>query len=236
VFAVGGCEALLHEIGHLFEGPSVEESGVGLGWVAGTRVTTSSVTIVDDPARGAGARGHYRRDDQGDSPVAVTLIEAGRLVGRIASLAPSIHGGEGSGAISTGHARRGSYRDLPLPRMACTILEPGPDDPASIVSGTARGLLVRRLGSSSIDPESGRVTLSVVEGSLIERGEVTHPIAPSLIAGDVHTMLQSIDAVGSDLTFDDGATNCVKADQHLPVMVGLPTLRMGMIRVFSPIS
>src|SRR5438093_5322620 len=113
--------------------------------------------------------------------------------------------------------------------MACTILEPGGDDPASIVSGTRRGILVRRLGSGSMDRESGRMTLSVTEAFMIERGCVTRPLAPSFLVGDVASMLDSIDAVGSDFVFDHGATNCVTFDQQLPVMVGLPTIRIGMI-------
>lgn len=85
-----------------------------------------------------------------------------------------------------------------------------------------------------MDPASGRVTLSVTEGFHIEKGCITHPLAPSLLLGDFLSMLGSIDAVGSDFTFDHGATNCVKGDQQLPVMVGLPTIRIGMITVISP--
>ena len=65
-------------------------------------------------------------------------------------------------------------------------------------------------------------------------GVATRPLAPSFLVGNVASMLESIDAVGSDLTFDDGATNCVKADQQLPVIVGMPTMRLGLVRVVSP--
>src|SRR5262249_23420632 len=121
-------------------------------------------------------------------------------------------------------------------RMACTILEPGHEDPRAIVAGTSKGILVRRIGSGSTDPESGRVTLSVTEAYLIDKGEIARPIAPAFLVSDVGSLLAGIDVVGSDLTFDHGATNCVMFDQHLPVIVGLPTIRIGMIKVISPYS
>jgi len=230
VFAAGGCEALLHEMGHMFEG-AVAEGAVASRWNRGALVSSSQVTIVDDPGRIPGGRGEYARDDEGCRPRKVTLIEGGRIADRIVGVRP------GSGvelANSTGHARRASYLDPPLPRLACTVMEPGADDPESLVSTTRKGILVRQLGSSSVDPESGRMTLSITEAVRIEGGCVTGSIAPSWIVSDVPTMLASIEAVGSDLTFDHGATNCVKADQHLPVIVGMPTVRIGMVKVISP--
>jgi predicted Zn-dependent protease len=72
------------------------------------------------------------------------------------------------------------------------------------------------------------------EGWLIENGSLTHPIAPSFLVSDVASLLDAIDAVGSDLTYDHGATNCVRAFQQLPVIVGQPTIRIGLIKVISP--
>jgi predicted Zn-dependent protease len=229
VFEAGGCEALLHEIGHLFEG----EVPAGLArWKAGARVASSQVTIVDDPARLRAGRGSYRYDDEGTPPRKTVLVDRGRVADRI-------EGGSAWGdrpENNTGHARRASYRDLPQPRMACTVLEPGTEEPHAILQDTTAGILVRRLGTGSVDPESGRVTLSVTEGFVIEKGDITRPIMPSFLVFDVGSLLGAIDAVGSDLTFDHGATNCVKADQLLPVIVGLPTIRIGLIRVISPHS
>ena len=229
VFAAGGCEALLHEIGHQFEEPPV---GPWKEWCAGSQVASPWVSIVDDPGRGVVGRGRYRFDDEGVLPRKVVLLEKGRIADRI------VNGSffDARAMDGPGHARRASYRDLPLPRMACTILEPGPDDPHAILADTSKGIFVKRLGSGSTDPESGRVTLSVTEAYLIEKGEITRPIAPSFLISDVASLLSAIDAVGSDLAFDHGATNCVKSDQHLPVIVGLPTIRIGMIRVISPYS
>ena len=229
VLAAGGCEAFLHEIGHGFEGALAR--GPWGGWEPGARVASAAITLVDDPAGAWDGRGRYRIDDEGVAPSRALLVERGRIAGRVRSCSTLA---DGTFASGTGHGRRASYRDLPLARMACTILEPGGDDPALIVSGTPRGVFVRSLGSGSMDPESGRVTLSVTEAFMIERGCITRPLAPSFLVGDVASMLAAIDAVGSDFAFDHGATNCVSSDQQLPVMVGLPTIRIGMIKVISP--
>lgn len=229
VFAAGGCEALVHEIGHLFEG---EASGPGArSFKAGERIAPAMVTLRDDPSAEIPGRGRYRIDDEGVAPGSVTLIERGRVADRIqGGSLPST----GASPRGSGHGRRASFRDLPQARMACTIFEAGGDDPRDIVAHTRQGIFVRRLGTGSMDPASGRVTLSVTEGFLIENGNLTHPLAPSLLVSDVASLLDSIDAVGSDLINDHGATNCVRGFQQLPVMVGQPTIRIGMIKVISP--
>src|SRR5262245_5864191 len=228
VFASGGCEALVHEIGHLLEGTPGARAST---WERGARIAPSCVTLVDDPTLRFPGRGIYHWDDEGFAPSRTVLIDKGCVATRIGE--GRVPGNIGP-SPGTGHGRRASYRDLPLPRMACTILEPGLEDPRAILEGTKEGLLVRRLRTGSMDPESGRVTLSVTEGFLIERGTLTRRLAPTLLVSDVATLLENIDAIGSDVMLDLGATNCVKADQQLPVMVGLPTIRIGMIRVISP--
>jgi len=229
VFAAGGCEALAHEIGHLFEG---EASGtIAEPWKAGDRIAPAMVTLMDDPSAKVPGRGRYRVDDEGALPRSVTLIERGRVAHRIE--AGSLEDASASSS-RLGHGRRASFRDLPQARMACTIFEAGTDDPREIVAHTRRGIFVRRLGTGSMDPASGRVTLSVTEGWLIENGSLTHPLAPSFLVSDIASSLDAIDAVGSDLTYDHGATNCVRAFQQLPVIVGQPTIRIGLIKVISP--
>jgi len=189
------------------------------------------VTLRDDPSSSVPGRGRYRCDDDGAPPRPVTLIERGRVADRIE--AGSLEDAHASSSGS-GHGRRASFRDLPQARMACTIFEAGTDDPREIVAHTRRGIFVRRLGTGSMDPASGRVTLSVTEGWLIENGSLTHPLAPSFLVSDIASSLDAIDAVGSDLTYDHGATNCVRAFQQLPVIVGQPTIRIGLIKVISP--
>lgn len=236
IFGGPECGALFHELGHLFEDPLCAEAGP-LGEM-GERIGPENLTLVDDPSACTG-RGSYSRDDEGIKPRSVTLIEGGRLAERLH------RGGDRDGALSEadssrppislrGHTRRATYQDPPLPRMACTFLAAGDSDPGAILESTSQGLFIESLRSGRIDPVSGRILLVASEGWMIERGRKTRPIAESLLVSDARALLASIDAIGNDLTFDHGAGTCVKQEQSLPVMVGLPTVRIRVIRVVAP--
>ena len=114
-----------------------------------------------------------------------------------------------------------------IARGSSTLMDP-------ILGGTPRGIYVRSLGAGRVDPDTGRVTLIIAEGFLIEAGSLTWPIDESIIIANARDLLGSIDAVGNDLSFDHGSGNCLKADQQLPVIVGMPTMRLGLVRVVSP--
>lgn len=227
VFEPRGCGALLHEIGHLFEEDHAKHAG---GFVRGRRIAPENVTIVDDPSACAG-RGQYRYDDEGAPAAATILVDRGNCTD---TLRIARRGAASDGEGGNGHARRASYRDLPLARMACTYLATGQEDPDEIVRDTARGLFIRSLRTGDVDPASGAITLIVEEGYLIEGGRITSALDECIIVASASELLGSIDAVGTDLQFDHGAGNCVKLDQPVPVIVGMPTIRTRVVRVFSP--
>lgn len=238
IFAGRDCGALLHEIGHLFEeGPGGDQMHLGR---PGDAVGPSGLTVIDDP-RACSGRGSYAVDDEGFPPAAAVLIEEGRLAGSLPALvgntpfrrAPRTSSPQLAG-VNGGHARRASYLDAPLPRMSCTYLAAGPEDPAAILRETMRGLFVRSLRWGRLNPVTGQVTLVVSEGSMIENGRATRPISECIIVSSARDLLRSIDAIGSDLEFDRGVGNCVKSEQQVPVMVGLPTIRIGLVRVLAP--
>jgi predicted Zn-dependent protease len=225
LFAPAGCGALLHEIGHFLEAScdaGQREARRRLLGGAGARVAPPTVTLVDDPAARA------------------TLVREGAFVGEIGSgplLRPAGRASEGAlepDRIENrggGHARRGSYRDLPLPRMACTFLAPGPDDPEEILRSTRRGLYVRALGGGRADLHSGAIDLIVEEGFQIEEGRLARPLGPVLLSGTIAGILGGIDRVGHDLGFDGGTGDCAREGQSVPVIVGMPTLRIASIGV-----
>ena len=229
VFAPGGCGALLHEIGHLLE---EDVGGAADGhalFKLGERVGPAALTIIDDPLVCPG-RGSYLVDDEGSAPSACVLIDAGIVSARLEGAGRM----ESARAGGTGHSRRASYRDLPAPRMASTFMKPGADDPEEIVRGTPHGVYVRALRSGRVDPSSGDMTLSMADASLIERGRIGRALDEGFIIASARAVLESLDAVGSDLVFDHGAGNCIKHEQQLPVTVGLPTVRIGVARVHVP--
>jgi PmbA protein len=56
------------------------------------------------------------------------------------------------------------------------------------------------MGMHTANPVSGDFSLGAA-GLLIENGELTHAVKGVAIAGNIKEMLESIDAVGNDLTF-----------------------------------
>lgn len=228
VFAPGSCGVLIHEVGHLLEADHAR--GSNSRFARGQRVGPAMITIQDDPAACRG-RGAYNLDDEGAPARAKTLVRAGVALDTLVTglgEEPWANGGGGSG-----HGRRASYRDLPLPRMACTFLEAGCEPPESILTQTPRGIYVHALRAGEVDPGSGTLTLIIDEGSLIEAGRLTKPFADAVIVARAPGILDEIDAVGSDLEFDFGAGDCIKSDQAVTVIVGMPTLRIRVVRVMA---
>jgi len=228
ILGSGGCGALAHEIGHVLEG---DHSRLGHSRLlpSGRRVARSDVTLVDDP-RACDGRGSYEVDDEGAPPRRVVLIEQGVVKDTLTrSQTREAAAGEDRG----GHGRRGSYRDLPLPRMACTFLAAGSESPESVLSDTPRGVYLASLRSGDVDPVSGALTLIIEEGFLIENGRLTRPLGDGVLLGGAAELLESLDAVCDDLELDHGAGDCAKSDQAVPVTVGMPTVRARMVRILT---
>ena len=228
IFEAGGCGALLHEIVHLFE----EDTAPGASpfFARGEKVAAGMVSIIDDPGACPG-RGTYRIDDEGVPAARTELVSKGMVAGTLTAR-PPVAARETPGRA--GNGRRGSYRDLPLPRMACTFIEPGSSDPEDVLSGTPRGVLVSSVRSGEVDPGSATVTLIVDEGRLIEGGRATRLLGEAFIVAAARDLLVSIDAVCADLRFDYGAGDCIKGEQAVPVIIGLPTLRLATAHVMAP--
>lgn len=221
VLAPGLGGVVVHElVGHALEG-DVAELGSRLGRYK-DRFASPLVRVLDDPSV---SRAPWTIDDEGVPPRAVTLVEGGRVAGRLLDRACA--------AGSTGHGRRGSYLDPVLPRMGCTYIDRGSSHPLEILAETPRGIFVRRLVAAHADPLAGRATFVVTDSDRIEDGRITRPLRPFVVELDVIDALASIDRVGDDLVFDTCVGSCVRAGQPLAVSVGAPTVRLGLIKVIT---
>jgi TldD protein len=223
VLAPGGGGVLVHEaVGHALEADVVARGASHLGGRFGEHVAAEALTVVDDASL-TGLAGSYGHDDEGIRPRRTALLERGVLVGLLSD-------GLRTGfepQRSSGHGRRASFRDAPLPRMANTCVEPGGDDPEGILAGTADGLFVKRLERAAVDPASGDVHFRVTEATRIEDGRLTCPVAPVGLVGNGSAILWAVDAVGSDFAWDDGTGTCGREGQWLQAAVGQPTVRVG---------
>jgi TldD protein len=192
----------------------------------GERVAPESVTLVDDP-RLDGGRVHLRMDDEGVVPERRTLIDSGVLRGFLSDRRTS----EATSGLSTGNARRESYRHPPLPRMTNLVLEACQEDPADLINRIPRGLWVERLGRGQVDPHRGLFRLEVQAGRLIEGGVPGRPIAGAFLVGSCAELLSSINGVGGDLRADADAGVCIKEDQIVPVGQAAPSVSVSQVAV-----
>jgi PmbA protein len=158
---------------------------------------------------------------------AVTLIDDGRLAGRLAT---SPVDGEGvpqqttvlvtDGVLktflydsytankgktrSTGNHQRGGYQGPGSVGTTSFYLKPGTARAGDLVRGIARGFYwTQGIGLfAGIDAASGDFSIPVA-GFLIERGKLTAPIRGVSIAGNLFELLTAVDKVGDDLTWFD---------------------------------
>ncbi len=226
VFAPGVAGVITHElIGHALEGDVVAR---GLSWIraADFPAAATPVTVRDDPRRGRGA---WSIDDEGVAARETILIDRGRPVGLLLDRSSA-------GAlrkVSTGHGRRSSYLETVRPRMGCTFIEPGDDDPGEVLRATRAGVFIRRMTAGHTDPISGRASFVITDADRIVDGRLAEPLDVFVLELDGLESWRSIDRVANDLVFDTCIGSCVRDGQPLAVSVGAPTIRIGVARVHS---
>ncbi len=211
---------MIHEaVGHGLEADHAEEGFSVYAGRLGEEVASPLITVIDDPTL-PGKRGSYIFDDEGVPAEQVVLIEKGVLKNFLYDRATALKFGK----RPNGHGRRESYRHRPLPRMANTYIAPGPHDPEEIIRSVDKGLLVKKMGGGEVNPVTGDFVFEVVEGYLIENGEVGEPVRGATLVGNGPEVLRIIDMVGRDLGF--GIGTCGKDGQGVPVSDAQPTLRI----------
>lgn len=226
VIAASAGGTFIHEaLGHSLEADAVQEgaSPVYRG-AAGKTVAPESLTVVDDPSLPF-QRGTFFFDDEGLPAAPTTLVERGVLKDLLYDRTCALREGRGS----NGHGRRESFASRPYPRMSNIYIAPGQDDPAEIVGGLARGLLVTRMGSGEVNTVTGEFVFEVDEGWWVEDGIPRHLVRDANLLGIGPAALMSIDRVGWDLGW--GIGTCGKEDQSVPVSDGQPTIRMSRLIV-----
>jgi len=211
---------MVHEaVGH---GLEADLSGQGRSVYSGKMgqaVASPLITVVDDPTL-PGKRGSYNMDDEGVPASRTVLVEKGILVGYMSDKLSAMK----ENLPQTGNGRRQSFRHWPIPRMSNTIIEPGDQDPETIVRSVDKGLFVRKMGGGQVNTVTGDFVFEVSEGNLIRNGEVAEAVRGATLAGNGPEVLKSVDMIGNDLGF--GVGTCGKEGQGVPVGDAQPTLRI----------
>ncbi len=211
----------VHEaFGHLSEADFVYENDqVREIMTLGKSFGGPHLNIVDSPAMPS-LRGSYKYDDEGVAGDKNYLIREGKLVGRLHSRETAARMGE----KPTGNARAISYRHPPIVRMSNTYIEPGTATFEDIIGDIKEGVYARSWYGGVTSMEM--FTFSAGETYMIRNGKVAEMMRPVVLTGNVFNTLQNIDAIGDDLSMNQGG-GCGKGGQSpLAVSNGSPHIRI----------
>jgi TldD protein len=211
---------LFHEMtGHGLEADAVQKGASVYAGKMGEKVAEPLLTAYDD-GRMPGEWGTGAIDDEGTLCRKTPVIEGGRVTSYLYDRLRARR----EGVESTGNGRRASFRDLPIPRMTNTYIQPGDADPQEMIGEVEKGFYAVSFGGGQVEPATGDFVFGVSEGYLIEGGKVTKPCRGATLIGNCLQALARIDAVGSDFEMKTGF--CGKAGQTAPVGTGQGHVRI----------
>jgi TldD protein len=211
---------LFHEMtGHGLEADAVQKGASVYANRMGEKVAEPLLNAYDDGTM-AHEWGTGAIDDEGTPSHKTAVIVEGRLTSYLYDRLRARR----DGIDSTGNGRRASFRDLPIPRMTNTYIQPGDADPEAIISEVDRGFYAVSFGGGQVEPATGDFVFGVSEGYLIEGGKVTKPCRGATLIGNCLQALARIDAVGTDFEMKTGF--CGKSGQTAPVGTGQGHVRI----------
>ncbi len=213
---------LCHEaIGHTVEADIVLGGAVTAGKI-GSRVASELVTMCDSglPVYGRHAVGLLPVDDEGVGAGRTVLVERGIL-------RSYLHNRETAsmfGVAPTGNARAFLWSDEPIIRMTNTYIEPGDTPVAELLEGIRDGYYLRGFAMSGEADSSAEFMFGVREALRVERGRIVGPVRGVTISGNAFEVLQSVDGVGDDFSWESSSGVCGKG-QPAKVDAGGPHVR-----------
>jgi PmbA protein len=161
------------------------------------KVVGSKILNIIDNGRLKKGLGSSLFDSEGVPTQETTLIDNGNLKTFLFNTYTANKGGTNS----TGNAARGSFQGLPAVGSTNLYIKAGEQSPESIIKSIKKGLYITRvMGIHTANPISGDFSFGA-SGVMIENGEKTFPVRGITIAGNLIEMLESIEAVGSDIRF-----------------------------------
>ncbi len=227
VVGAGGGGVLLHEaVGHGLESDFNRRGTSLYSGRVGERVASELVTIYDD-GNLPEERGSVAVDDEGIPGQHKVLVEKGVLRGYMQDTLNA----RLMGTASTGSGRRQSFRFMPQPRMCNTYMPSGESTVEEIIASTKHGLYAKSFAGGQVEISKGDFVFMVAEGYLIENGKVTAPVKNATIVGNGPDAMTKVTAVANDSRLARRHYTCGKGGQHVPVGVGMPTVKISSITV-----
>ncbi|MBN2390323.1 MAG: TldD/PmbA family protein [Anaerolineae bacterium] len=205
----------LSESDFIYENPKAREM-----MVLGRRFGQDILNVFDDGSI-PGLRGTHKYDDEGTPTQRADLIKNGILVGRLHSRETAAKMGE----APTGNARAITYRHAPIVRMTNTAIENGTTPFEDLIKDIKLGIYACDAYGGNTELES--FSFSSGYAYMIRDGQIAEMVKDVILAGNLFTTLQNIDAIGSDFQWLQDAGGCGKGGQApLPVAFGAPHIRI----------
>lgn len=188
---------LLGTLASSISAEAVQKGRSLLAGKVGETIASSCITVVDDGRRGDGLASRPW-DGEGVSTQRTVIIDGGVL----RSYLHNTYTARRDGSVrSTGNASRGSHKSTPELAPSNLVLEPGTDSAAALMQRMDGGVLITDVhGLHTVNPVTGEFSLGI-NGFLVEGGERGAPVREMTVAGSILGLLQSVEAVGSDLRF-----------------------------------
>jgi PmbA protein len=159
----------------------------------GEQLFNGAISIIDDPLRPRGL-GSRAFDGEGLPTARRAIIDQGVLTGWLMESAAARQ----LGLQPTGHASRGSS-GAPGTSPSNVHLEGGTLSVADLIADIDYGVYVNELSGQGVNPVTGDYSRGAA-GFLIQKGEITGPIAEFTIAGNLKDMYRAL-AAANDLEF-----------------------------------
>ena len=161
----------------------------------GQPIASPAVTILDDPFEADNPRAF---DAEGVPSVLTTVVEKGVLKNYLYNLKSAMK----DGVASTSNAGRAGAAGAVNTAPSNFYIVKGEQDFETLRAALNNGLIITELSGlhAGLNPISGDFSL-IAKGQLVENGEIVRSVDQITVAGNFLAMMQSIEAVGSDLRF-----------------------------------
>jgi len=155
----------------------------------GEKIGDDKLMVMDDGLL-PGKPGSRPFDAEGVPTQTTKVIEAGVLKNFLCDT----YAGRKLGLASTGNAEPEGIGPNNF------YLERGQVTPEEIIRSTQKGLLLTRTIGQGLNPVTGDISRGAF-GLWIEDGEIAFPVSEIAISGNLNNVLNSIEMIGSDLSF-----------------------------------
>lgn len=207
-----------HEaVGHASEADLVLMNDSILGDKLGQIVSSSDVTVIDDPT--LHKFGYFPFDAEGSESQKTVLIDKGKMNSFMHSRETATR----FGAIP-GNARSEGYA-FPHVRMSNTFIERGNSDFEEMVREIKDGIYLIGSRGGQVNTGEGIFQFNAEKGFLIKNGEIGEMIRDVSLSGKTLEILNNIILVGNDVKLNAGF--CGKSGQMVPVSDGAPHIALS---------